>query len=431
MTTAICKGTPIHATDMRDAVQNTSRGYFSGGFKLKTIVFLLFLAGTLIMTVVADRIVGSFIEQPSDAVGLIFPPDSALAYDTPEFSFTADINRMGFRDRDFATEKKAKIRVLAIGDSFTFGWGVNAAQSWPKVLEANLRGQGRDVEIANLGQPGAYPLMYARTAARAIPLLKPDLVIVAITQGDDLAQMKEVTEPPPAQEQASDAHHPTADGEQSAGGDSRTLRLAGRLYPYFLYLLRRRAVERQVVSSVWKSQTAEALQAATPAERERFESLDTEVKEYYLDGKLNPALLGTLRRPDYFMETFDTDKPRVRAMISAMATSLASVKDAAARSGAEMLVVSIPYKVYASRRDLESSRRLGLTLVPEMATANSAGEAVALACKEAGVRYVDVTAAFRERANESSFFFELDGHFNPAGHEAFAGLLTTALEVRE
>lgn len=416
---------------MRDATQNTSRRLVSGGFKLKTVVFLFFVVGTLIMTVAADRIVGSFIEKPVDSAGLIFPPNSALVYDTPEFSFTADVNWLGFRDRDFTTEKKAKIRVLAIGDSFTFGWGVAAAESWPKVLEANLRGHGRDVEIANLGQPGASPLLYAETASRAIPMLKPDLVIVAITQGDDLAQMKEVTEPPPTREQPPAADHPTANGER-ADGDSRTLRLAGRLYPYFIYLLRRRAVERQVVSAVWKSQVAEALQqTATPAERERFESLDAQVKEYYRNGKLNPALLGVLRRPDYFLETFDTDKPRVRAMISAMATSLASVRDTAARSGAEMLVVSIPYKVYASRRDLESSRRLGLALLPEMATANSASEAVALACKEAGVRYVDVTPAFRERANESSFFFELDGHFNPAGHEAFARLLTPALEVRE
>ena len=375
----------------------------------------------------ADRLVGRFIEKPADAAGLIFPPGSALTYRTPEFSFTANINRLGFRDREFALTKEAGTRILVIGDSFTYGWGVGVEQSWPKVVEAGLRGRGYDVEVANLGQPGASPVVYAQTAARAIPLLKPDIVVVGVTLGDDLAQLKGEGE--------TSKSHPGA-GRQEAAGRPRqggvsglAGAVVGRLYPNFLFLLRRRAVGRQTVNAEWESQAGEILRTLTPEERGRFDRLDREVKESFLRGELNPDLLqGSLKRPDYFLETLDMSRPAVRAMVSTMGQSLTTVKEVAAGNRAEVLVVTIPYKVYASRRDLDSSRRLGLSLVPEMVTSNAAGEAIGAACASAGVRVFDLTGAFRAEAEGASLFFELDGHLNQKGHEVFARLLTPALE---
>ncbi|HEX8351329.1 MAG TPA: hypothetical protein VF611_00280 [Pyrinomonadaceae bacterium] len=393
---------------------------------MRIIVPVLVVLGTLLLTVLTDRVVGLFIEKPVDAAGLIFPPGSSLTYRTPEFTFTAEINRLGFRDREFAPAKGAGTRLLAVGDSFTYGWGVGVEQSWPKLLEAGLRGSGRDVEVANLGQPGASPVVYAQTAARAIPLLKPDVVIVGVTQGDDLAQLKGGDEPPP--EAVSGGQE--AAGEPGPGGGARLAGIVfGRLYPNVLFLLRRRAVSRQDVNLEWKSQAERVLQTLSPEERARFEQLDQEVRGRFLGGELNPDLLrGALMRPDYFLETLDTSRPAVRAMISSMGQALTDIKEVATRNHAEVVVVSIPYKVYASRRDLDSSRRLGLDLAPEMVTSNAAGEAIGAACASAGVRMFDLTEAFRARAVGAPLFFELDGHLNPRGHEVFARLLTPALE---
>jgi lysophospholipase L1-like esterase len=395
------------------------------GAGIKILVPLLLTLATLLLTVLADRAVGLFIEKPLDEAGLIFPPSSSLAYRTSEFSFTANINRLGFCDREFALKKEVETRILAVGDSFTFGWGVGVEQSWPKVLEANLRGSGYDVEVANLGQPGASPTAYAQTAARSIPLLQPDLVIVGVTQGDDLAQLKGEGGPgissPGVREAA---------GSSRQGGVSRLAgALVGRLYPNFLFLLRRRAVGRPTVNVEWRSQAERVLQSLTPEEKVRFDRLDQEVRERFRQGDLNPDLLqGSLKRPDYFLETLDTGRPAARAMISAMSQALTAIKEEAARNHADVVVISIPYKVYASRRDLESSRRLGLSLVPEMVTSNAAGEAVGAACAGAGVRVFDLTEAFRAEAEDIPLFLELDSHFNPKGHEVLARLLTLAVQ---
>ncbi len=140
------------------------------------------LAVVFLMTLFVDYLVGVFL--PKNPY-LVFPPMTEVVYKTKEFEFTASINSLGFRDRSFTVRKNANYRIVAIGDSFTYGWGVTVENSWPKVLERNLRDNGWQVEIANLGKPSADPIDYAEIAERAIPLLKPDLVVVGILQGED------------------------------------------------------------------------------------------------------------------------------------------------------------------------------------------------------------------------------------------------------
>ena len=49
------------------------------------------------------------------------------------------VNSLGFRDREFPKEKPAgELRVLAIGDSFTFGAGVQLDDCWVQLLERRL-----------------------------------------------------------------------------------------------------------------------------------------------------------------------------------------------------------------------------------------------------------------------------------------------------
>jgi len=70
-------------------------------------------------------------------------------YDTREFRITVLAIRLGFRDCEFRAPRSGRFRVLAIGDSFTLGWGVDREDSWPKLLEQKLIQSGRAVEIAN------------------------------------------------------------------------------------------------------------------------------------------------------------------------------------------------------------------------------------------------------------------------------------------
>ena len=46
------------------------------------------------------------------------------------------------------------VRIVALGDSLTAGYGLNGEDSFPAVLEAKLRERGHDIEVANAGVSG-------------------------------------------------------------------------------------------------------------------------------------------------------------------------------------------------------------------------------------------------------------------------------------
>lgn len=67
------------------------------------------------------------------------------------------INSDGFRDRNFHIEKTNNtIRIAVIGDSFTFGVGLNLNETYPKLLEKKLNNlsDSNNYEVINFGVPG-------------------------------------------------------------------------------------------------------------------------------------------------------------------------------------------------------------------------------------------------------------------------------------
>jgi GDSL-like Lipase/Acylhydrolase family len=377
-------------------------------------LLLLFtsLAICLIASVVADRVAKAFL--PKHGPGWVFPTNTTRHFQTPEFSFTVKTNSLGFRDREFSEQKAARIRVLAFGDSFTYGWGVEIDQSWPKVLEQRLRSAGLDVEVANLGKPAGSPRNYADIAERAVPALKPDLLIVAVLQGDDLAQMDLPPQPENNQNKSADA----------STKYPRARAIAKRLYPNFLALIDERENSEAVLANQWKHDAQIFMTVFTPEEKARLERIDDRARQAFLNGELNPALVYlSIHQPEYFLQTLDANSAKVRVWVSKMAEQFARIKNIAQRYNADVLIVSMPHGMYVSSAILTSRRRLGFKSAPEMLTTGAEDEAIRSACQMAGVRFYDYTREFRQASIQKDLFFELDGHLNVQGHNYFAELV--------
>ncbi|MCR9247986.1 MAG: SGNH/GDSL hydrolase family protein [bacterium] len=95
-------------------------------------------------------------------------------------------NSRGFRDEEFPVEKPAgEFRVLAFGDSFTWGSGVLAEDAWPHIVEGRLR-QGGSAQVVNCGFAcGTYnPTGYDAWLRSDGLLLSPDMVIVGFCLND-------------------------------------------------------------------------------------------------------------------------------------------------------------------------------------------------------------------------------------------------------
>lgn len=156
------------------------------------VVFLLFEGGY--------RIYESFNSKSSDVVH-VKSKNNVLMYElAPNTSYEENgiiyrINADGFRDKEYNIEKSPEtIRVVVIGDSVTFGAGVNLNESFTEVLENMLnekhgvRGTDfskfEDFEVLNFGISGYGTVQEVEMLDARGLKYEPDVVIVAYVLND-------------------------------------------------------------------------------------------------------------------------------------------------------------------------------------------------------------------------------------------------------
>lgn len=99
-----------------------------------------------------------------------------------EFDTEVVTNREGLRGPEVGPKPAGGLRVLAIGDSFTFGVGAKQDETWPARLERQMR----NVQVLNAGAPGfGVPDEVAWFEAHGAEL-QPDAVVVAVFLANDL-----------------------------------------------------------------------------------------------------------------------------------------------------------------------------------------------------------------------------------------------------
>lgn len=387
---------------------------------------------SLLLLFAVDRLLGmatSASESPqTQPAGLIYPPRTEIRHDAAEFSYVARINSLGFRGEE--PRRDSTLRIAAFGDSFVYGWGVDDPFTWPEQLERLVSAElGRPVEVLNLGMSGASPSTYASVAERALPLLDPDAVLFVITQGQDFAQLW-------WESQTLSERVRTLSAREIPGTVWAKLRI--RAARYLPILLAQRAQPRPGPpprDEPADSAAASAVLAGTAAQarhiermlggehRQRFESLDPEVRRLFREGRLNPAMLYySLREPRYFLLTRELGTARGRDVTRRLTASITRVR--AAARGAPVLVIVLPYGPYVSAAMCESVRRQGYLCEESLQQSAAADEAVMRAAQRADVGALSVTDGFREavRTSATPLFFPLDGHYTTAGYRLFAEL---------
>lgn len=111
-------------------------------------------------------------------------------------SSSYEIDSHGWRGPEFKPDYGAdELRVVAIGDSCTFGKGVEESDTWPRQLERVLQGElgaSRRVRVANLGVNGYSSRDYLEVLKTQALALKPHVVIVGYCLNDFPNELKQV-----------------------------------------------------------------------------------------------------------------------------------------------------------------------------------------------------------------------------------------------
>jgi lysophospholipase L1-like esterase len=123
-----------------------------------------------------------FYDFDSEMGYALRPRQNAFSHDRP-----VQTNSLGLRDREIAPYPTSEtLRVLALGDSQTFGNGLDLSETWPKQLERILQNLGPRPrwEVVNAGIPGTDTWQHEIVLERLLDTLHPQAVVLGLYVND-------------------------------------------------------------------------------------------------------------------------------------------------------------------------------------------------------------------------------------------------------
>jgi lysophospholipase L1-like esterase len=164
------------------------------GFLSNAILAFSSLVFAVFVSLAAAEMIARKLEGPEkllpnvhEAVLGWLPAPGKTHVRTDEFEVTYDINDRGMNDRPLSSGASPRVRILALGDSHTFGVGVAQAQSWPNQLEAMLFGE--DTSRGSVYNAAVYGYSLGQYLLRArgmMDAVNPSLVLVGFSCATDL-----------------------------------------------------------------------------------------------------------------------------------------------------------------------------------------------------------------------------------------------------
>jgi lysophospholipase L1-like esterase len=131
-----------------------------------------------------------FITCDQDSLlGWIFPASSRGFFRTGPHPTPLETNELGLRNPPIDVGREPCLRILVLGDSYAFGWGVQQNEAFPRQLEAMIveRYPGVSVEVLNAGVPG-YGLYQQRAMLeRLLSHVELDIVVSTFSLANDPA----------------------------------------------------------------------------------------------------------------------------------------------------------------------------------------------------------------------------------------------------
>jgi lysophospholipase L1-like esterase len=302
------------------------------------------------------------------------------------FSSSFSTNSRGLRDGEHQIQKPAGTeRVVVLGDSFTWGWGVNDGEVYPRRMEEHLRA----TEVINLGVT-AFALRDSIVYFKREGLqYEPDVVVVGFCLNDIYREMNE---------------------EDERGARPATSVEARRGFRLKEFLATSSALYKLTVDRVNANKKLSRLLVKLGIKESLvgFEGLDTSLK---------PALLDYPPRLTDSFEQTKAELLELQAITDALGSRLVIALVPSRQSvERQSLLASIAYTEFdVNDFDLEKPYRI----IDEFGTTH-------------GIEVVNPFPRFHEAAEAgASLYLKGDMHFNAAGHDLFARAVAQHLATQK
>ena len=352
-----------------------SRWWSSLAVAVVSLAVSLLVAEGLVRVLYPQKLYFNITQWDPD-VGFIAIPNIESTVQHAEYTMHVRMNSHGLRDREFSLEKPPRtVRIGVFGDSFTFGEGVEVEETYPKLLEQLLNGDpqirstGWDVEVVNfgLGKTGtSHQLAWYFKEGEQYKL---DIVLLGFLAGNDFSDNLAGV-------------YVLRDGElihnSEAYSSIRTIQKVLYAIPFYRWLAEHSHLVNLARVVATHVHDRGRLAGVAPAQVAAQNGNDQQVVEL------------TLRLIEEF-------RSRVQAQ------------------GSEFLLVNLPARGQKPLAAYESAGEIRQPYIDQL-------EVLQHALEERNIEMLDLVPTFM-RLPVEPYYYQLDGHMRPAGHEVVAATI--------
>lgn len=127
---------------------------------------------------------GLYAKDPE--LDFVLAPKISGVSKSPEWNVKVETNSIGIRERELTKKAIGERRILILGDSFTFGSGVEVEEVYPRQVEGFLQSGGLpNFTVINAGVPAYSTFQEVIWFERIVDLIQPDAVILGFFLGND------------------------------------------------------------------------------------------------------------------------------------------------------------------------------------------------------------------------------------------------------
>ncbi|MEK6940134.1 MAG: GDSL-type esterase/lipase family protein [Nanoarchaeota archaeon] len=113
-----------------------------------------------------------------------YKPNCYSRFSSFEWDTEVYINAEGLRDDEIVPKEQFDFRILMLGDSMTWGYGVEKEETFSEVLQQNLRAKGINADVINAGATSYSPsLEYLLLKYKGLSY-QPDIVVLNLDMSD-------------------------------------------------------------------------------------------------------------------------------------------------------------------------------------------------------------------------------------------------------
>lgn len=302
-----------------------------------------------------------------------------------EYDTFATLNSKGYRGAEFMVEKeKDTKKILVVGDSMTFGWGLPDKDTYPSILQDILIKDKRyKIEVINAGYQGGLSLdgYYVYLKNEGLKL-SPDVVILGFTNFNDISDLAgtiwEKTDSNGLPEKVVSCCHMV---------DGRILRNKITNFKYTVPILRESHLYLAAVDFMQKNFHFPKDQnlLSTPGEKE-------------LGCDLNPACFRLL-------EPYEKKAQKI----------LMEINKTIKEKGGRFIVTLFPIDLQLYKESFAKYQRFQMKWYPVEGQEDFINKKMAEFLEKEEIEYVDLYNTFAASKDRGYPFFPVDAHFNSIG----------------